>query len=87
MEIPSKAAKTRGLKGILYFKTVKDGIIIFINPKKSTLCFQSMPISFIIKFYYIIPIPPPAGIAGASSLIVATADSVVRSVDATEFAF
>ena len=27
MEIPSKAAKTQGLKGILYFKTVKDGII------------------------------------------------------------
>jgi len=33
------------------------------------------------------PIPPPAGIAGASSFILATADSVVRSVDATEFAF
>ena len=29
MEIPSKAAKTQGLKGILYFKTVKDGIINF----------------------------------------------------------
>ena len=28
MEIPSKAAKTQGLKGILYFKTVKDGIIL-----------------------------------------------------------
>jgi len=28
MEIPSKAAKTQGLKGILYFKTVKDGIIM-----------------------------------------------------------
>ena len=27
MEIPSKAAKTQGLKGILYFKTVKDGIL------------------------------------------------------------
>ena len=27
MEIPSKAAKTQGLKGILYFKTVKDEII------------------------------------------------------------
>ena len=25
MEIPSKAAKTQGLKGILSFKTVKDG--------------------------------------------------------------
>lgn len=34
---------------------------------------------------YIIPIPgaPPAGIAGASSLIVDTTDSVVRSVEAT----
>ena len=27
MEIPSKAAKTQGLKGILSFKTVKDRII------------------------------------------------------------
>ena len=27
MQIPSKAAKTQGLKGILYFKTVKDRII------------------------------------------------------------
>ena len=27
MQIPSKAAKIQGLKGILYFKTVKDRII------------------------------------------------------------
>ena len=27
MQIPSKAAKTQGLKGILYFKTVKDGTL------------------------------------------------------------
>jgi len=27
MQIPSKAAKTQGLKGILSFKTVKDSII------------------------------------------------------------
>ena len=31
MEIPSKAAKTQGLKGILYFKTVKDGIIALLE--------------------------------------------------------
>ena len=31
MEIPSKAAKTQGLKGILYFKTVKDGILSFFR--------------------------------------------------------
>ena len=38
--------------------------------------------------YYIIPIPaPPAGIAGASSLMFATTDSVVNSVDATLVAF
>ena len=39
--------------------------------------------------YYIIPIPgaPPAGIAGSGSLMFATTDSVVSSVDATEFAF
>ena len=30
---------------------------------------------------------PPAGIAGASSLILATTDSVVRSVEATLVAF
>ena len=29
MEIPSKAAKTQGLKGILYFKTVKDEILTY----------------------------------------------------------
>ena len=34
-----------------------------------------------------IPAPAPAGIAGVSSLIVATADSVVRSVEATDVAF
>ena len=40
-------------------------------------------------FYYIMPpIPgPPAGIAGVSSLMVATTDSVVSSVDATLVAF
>ncbi len=40
-------------------------------------------------YAYIIPPMPPAGIAGAgtSSLISATADSVVRKVDATEVAF
>ncbi len=40
-------------------------------------------------YAYIIPPIPPAGIAGAgvSSLISATADSVVRKVDATDVAF
>ena len=33
------------------------------------------------------PEPVPAGFAGVSSLIVATADSVVRSVEATDVAF
>jgi hypothetical protein len=39
--------------------------------------------------YYIMPIPAPApaGIAGAGSLIIATTDSVVRSVDTTLVAF
>lgn len=40
--------------------------------------------------YYIIPMPPPmppAGIAGASSLMSATTDSVVRNVEATDVAF
>jgi len=37
---------------------------------------------------YIIPMPGfPAGTAGASSLISATTDSVVRSVEATDVAF
>ena len=39
MEIPSKAAKTRGLKGILYFKTVKDGIVSQI----SIFCYLNLP--------------------------------------------
>jgi hypothetical protein len=44
---------------------------------------------FLIVYDYIMPIPAPApaGIAGVSSLIVATADSVVRSVEATDVAF
>ena len=33
------------------------------------------------------PIPPPAGIAGTSSLMLATTDSVVNNVDATLVAF
>ena len=33
------------------------------------------------------PIPPPAGIAGAGSLVFATTDSVVNNVDATLVAF
>ena len=39
--------------------------------------------------FYIMPMPPapPAGIAGTSSLMFATTDSVVSSVDATEVAF
>ena len=40
MEIPSKAAKTQGLKGILYFKTVKDGIVL--QAKKSVNLFLRM---------------------------------------------
>ena len=37
--------------------------------------------------YIIPPMPPPAGIGGTSSLMFATTDSVVRSVEATEHAF
>jgi len=44
-------------------------------------------ISSVHRQHYIIPIPPPAGIAGVSSLMLATADSVVRKVEATEVAF
>lgn len=41
-----------------------------------------------LAFSYIIPpIPPPAGIAGVSSLMLATTDSVVSSVLATLVAF
>lgn len=44
---------------------------------------------FYQSFYYIIPIPgaPPAGAAGVSSLIFATAASVVKKVAATLVAF
>ena len=60
-----------------------------LNIKKAYLVSKVCPIeAFKYKaLYYIIPIPPPAGIAGTSSLIFATADSVVSSVDATELAF
>ena len=37
--------------------------------------------------YIIPPMPAPAGIAGVSSLMLATADSVVRNVEATLVAF
>ena len=41
-----------------------------------------------VLFNYIMPpIPPPAGICGAGSLMFATTDSVVNKVLATEFAF
>lgn len=40
-----------------------------------------------ITFNYIMPIPPPAGIAGASSLMEETTDSVVSNVEATLVAF
>ena len=54
------------------------------------LCQPVFLFCFTRHFYpgnYIIPIPPPAGIAGVSSLMFATQDSVVRSVDATLVAF
>lgn len=43
----------------------------------------------VMSDYIIPPIPgaPPAGIAGVSSLIFATADSVVSNVEATDVAF
>lgn len=44
-------------------------------------------IRLVANAYIPIPIPPPAGIAGVSSLIFATTDSVVRSVEATLVAF
>ena len=44
--------------------------------------------SYLTFVNYIIPIPGlPAGIAGASSLMFATTDSVVSKVDATDVAF
>ena len=56
------------------------------------LCQPVFLFCFTRHFYpgnYIIPSPPsaPAGIAGVSSLIVATTDSVVSRVDATLVAF
>lgn len=59
--------------------------------QKRTVLSHSPHIKYIIHISvhdYIMPIPaPPAGIAGVSSLIVATTDSVVKSVDATLVAF
>ena len=41
----------------------------------------------VLNDYIIPPMPAPAGIAGVSSLMLATADSVVRNVEATLVAF
>lgn len=41
----------------------------------------------VLNAYIIPPMPAPAGIAGVSSLMLATADSVVRNVEATLVAF
>ena len=51
-----------------------------------TIFFYFVP-RLVANAYIIPPMPAPAGIAGASSLIVATTDSVVRSVEATLVAF
>ena len=40
-----------------------------------------------VSDYIIPPMPPPGGIIGVSSLILATTDSVVKRVDATLVAF
>ena len=49
--------------------------------------FFCINISIARYYQYMPPMPPPAGIGGTSSLILATADSVVRKVDATDVAF
>lgn len=71
------------------FSAVASKIITaapYLLPVRQFLFFYyaepNLPVSYIIP-----PIPPPAGIAGASSLIFATTDSVVRRVDATLVAF
>ena len=60
-------------------------------PGKTQVLFRGVSLFLYIRLvanaYIIPPIPPPAGIAGASSLMLATTDSVVRSVDATLVAF
>ena len=63
-------------------------IMTFVKKKTRGHTSVTTGIFFLMVYDYIIPIPaPPAGIAGASSLMFATADSVVRSVDATDVAF
>jgi len=71
------------------------GCILFypyieLSTEKSSTPFRRQPhhIYLIPCFDYIIPIPgAPPGIAGASSLILATTDSVVNKVEATLVAF
>jgi hypothetical protein len=67
-----------------------------VNKKSGYEKFVTAHIQLILFIFYVLwlyaiyimpPIPPPAGIGGTSSLMLATTDSVVRSVEATEHAF
>lgn len=64
-----------------------DSIITHSYTKIKLLIEEFYFFHILLRIDYIIPIPPPAGIGGTSSLMFATTDSVVRSVEATLVAF
>ena len=88
-----KSADTQAIACSEYSQSVLSHFLLISghsSNKKAVACEHATAFFiFLIVCAYIIPMPPapPAGIAGVSSLMFATADSVVRSVDATEVAF
>lgn len=59
-----------------------------ISPLQASLLGEMMSPPTHVSYYHIIPsMPPPWGIAGAGSLMLATQASVVRKVEATLVAF
>lgn len=56
-------------------------------PSANKFASELLFIWLVLNAYIIPPMPAPAGIAGVSSLMLATADSVVRNVEATLVAF
>ena len=74
------------LRSGMFVNTVNSKhFVLIVNPSGKIKCgpFLGTALDFLPMGYIIPPIPPPAGIAGVSSLILATTDSVVSSVDAT----
>jgi len=83
---------------VAYYKKARNprygntgGFVLSLNNSDIFMRFRTIIITQTAEIssdFYIIPIPPPpAGIGGTGSLMDATTDSVVSSVDATLVAF